>query len=311
MSEFSLIERLQALNPVLRQDVLLGIGDDCALVQPHLKTTVAITTDSVIAGVHFPVATPADAIGYKALAVNLSDLAACGAEPAWATMALSMPKDDLNWLENFANGFFRLAREYNVQLIGGDTTQGPLSITVQACGLIPKGAAIRRSTAKPGDHIYVSGFLGDAGFELIQHQRGRRLDYPTPRVALGMALRHIATAAIDVSDGLMADLKHILTASQVGANLYVHKLPLSDYLLQHCEKATARLLALSAGDDYELCFTVPPDKIVSVARISSELGLALTEIGIITMNPGLRVLDENNQEIPVTKDGYKHFSEHN
>lgn len=310
MPEFSLVERLNALNPVRRDDVLLGIGDDCAILKLPVNTELAITTDTLIAGVHFLENTSADAIGYKALAVNLSDLAANGAEPAWATLALSMPQDDPVWLEDFAKGFFRLAKQYGVHLVGGDTTQGALSITVQACGFVPFDQTLRRMGAKPGDYIYVSGFLGDAGLELISKQGGpgSRLDYPVPRVELGMSLRNIATAAIDISDGLVADLGHILTASNVGATIHLEQLPLSDFLRSHCEINIGQELALSAGDDYELCFTVAPEKAFEIENLIKVKGLPITAIGTIEAQSGLRILDLNRQQVVVKKSGFRHFS---
>ncbi|HEY3486500.1 MAG TPA: thiamine-phosphate kinase, partial [Gammaproteobacteria bacterium] len=259
MAEFDLIEYLRRHNPVQRPDVLQGIGDDCARVQVQEGFELAVTTDTLVAGVHFPVETSPHAIGYKSLAVNLSDLAAMGAEPAWVTLALTLPDANMKWLESFAAGFFTLAKQYGVQLIGGDTTQGPLSITVQAQGFIPRGQAITRGGAKPGDYICVTGALGEAGLNLLKHMSGEaapsavnRLNYPEPRIIAGIALRGVASAAIDVSDGLIADLGHILTASKVGARLTLEELPLSEAMRQDQDPAKMFELALTAGDDYEL-----------------------------------------------------------
>jgi thiamine-monophosphate kinase len=295
--EFDLIDYLKRHNPVQRPDVLQGIGDDCARVQVQSGYELAVTTDTLVAGVHFPVDTPPHAIGYKSLAVNLSDLAAMGAEPAWITLALTLPAADMNWLASFAEGFFGLARQYGVQLIGGDTTQGPLSITVQAQGFIPQGQAITRGGAKPGDYICVTGFLGEAGLNLLKHNSGEmaagahnRLNYPEPRIIAGIALRGIASAAIDVSDGLIADLGHILTMSGVGARLTLEELPLSAAMLADQDPAKMYELALTAGDDYELCFTIGEQHIERI-------------------NPGLRIYRRGGEPLEIASGGYEHFSD--
>jgi len=305
-----------------RSDVFLGIGDDCALLQPPNNQLLAVSTDSLLAGVHFPADTSPHAIGYKSLAVTLSDMAAMGAEPAWALLSLSMPDLDEAWLSEFSAGFFQLANQYDLQLVGGDTSRGPLSITIQVIGFTPPGLALTRSGAQLGDDIYVSGSLGDAGLALQmltnetslslslslsdQEQIQQRLDYPTARVALGIALRNIASAAIDISDGLAADLGHILKQSNLGATIHVEQLPLSS-ALQTLEKNTAWQLALSAGDDYELCFTAPPAKATKIKEIAAQTGCSLRKIGSIIAEPVLNILDINGMKFILEQQGYMHF----
>lgn len=314
--EFDLIEYLRRHNPVQRPDVLQGIGDDCARVQVQSGYELAVTTDTLVAGVHFPVDTPPHAIGYKSLAVNLSDLAAMGAEPAWVTLAMTLPSADMAWLASFAEGFFGLAERYGVQLIGGDTTQGPLSITVQAQGFIPRGQAITRGGAKPGDYICVTGFLGEAGLNLLKYKSGEaaadarnRLNYPEPRIIAGIALRGIASAAIDVSDGLIADLGHILTQSGVGARLTLEDLPLSAAMLEDQDPAKMYELALTAGDDYELCFTIGEQQIERVNQLQYDLKLPIKHIGNIQENPGLRIYRSGGEPLEIANGGYAHFSD--
>ncbi len=313
--EFDLIEYLKRHNPVQRPDVMQGIGDDCARVEVQSGYELAITTDTLVAGVHFPVDTAPHAIGYKSLAVNLSDLAAMGAEPAWITLALTLPQADMAWLASFAEGFFSLAQQYGVQLIGGDTTQGPLSITVQAHGFIPRGQAIIRGGAKPGDYICVTGFLGEAGLNLLKHAGGEtsgahnRLNYPEPRIIAGIALRGVASAAIDISDGLIADLGHILTASGVGARLTLEDLPLSPAMREDQDPAKMYELALTAGDDYELCFTIGEQHIERINQLQYDLKLPIKHIGNIQEAPGLRIYRSGGQPLEIASGGYEHFSD--
>lgn len=298
MGEFELIRHHFAGRGPQRDDVPLGIGDDAALLTPPVGQALAVTVDSLLAGVHFPLDTPPAEVGYKALAVSLSDLAAMGAEPAWATLAISLPGDDEDWLTAFSAGFFALAARHRVQLVGGDTTCGPLTISVQLHGFVPPAAALTRSGAQPGDHIFVTGSLGDAGAGLAIAQ-GRldlkgppaeallhRLWRPQPRIDAGLALRGVASAAIDVSDGLAQDLGHILAASGVGAELAVDALPLSDALLA-CGIEHPWRLAASAGDDYELCFTAPAN---AEPALADALDCPLARIGRITAEPGERWL---------------------
>jgi thiamine-monophosphate kinase len=315
MNEFELIDLLNKHNRVTREDVIEGIGDDCARVKVPDGYELVITTDTLIAGVHFPEGTSAHAIGFKSLAANLSDLASMGAEPAWVTLALSMPEANSEWLTKFAEGFYTLAEQYQVCLIGGDTTCGPLSITIQAHGFVPEGKAIRRSGAKEGDYICVTGTLGDAGYELMK-LGGKaqivgsvnRLNYPLPRIEAGIALRDIATSAIDISDGLIADLGHILKASNVGARLTLEELPLSKTLQASKDPGMMLQLALTAGDDYELCFTIPEQHIKVVNDLQHKLNLPIKHIGNIQKQSGLRIYRKGGQPLEIAADGYDHFS---
>lgn len=315
MSEFELIDRLKKRNRVTRDDVVQGIGDDCARVIVPDGYELALTSDTLIAGVHFPRGTSAHAIGYKSLAVNLSDLAAMGAEPAWVTLALSMPEKDTLWLDQFAEGFYSLAEKYQVCLIGGDTTRGPLSITIQAHGFIPANKALLRSGARVGDYICVTGTLGDAGFELMKLEGKQqtvsaynKLNYPIPRIEAGIALREIASAAIDISDGLIADLGHVLQASDVGAGLKLEEIPLSPALMEDQDPGMMLQLALTAGDDYELCFTIPEQHIDTVNALQYRLNLPFKHIGNIEKQKGLRIYRKDDQPLEIAADGYDHFS---
>jgi thiamine-monophosphate kinase len=318
-SEFDLIGRyFTALTPT-RPDVPLGIGDDAALVSPPQGQQLAVSVDTLVSGVHFlPSVTP-QALGHKALAVNLSDLAAMGAEPAWAMLALTLPEADEAWLEGFAEGFAALAKSYGVSLIGGDTTRGPLSLTVQVQGFVPEGLALRRSGARLGDVVYVTGCLGDAalGLQMLQSMTPRvaeveplcrRLERPQPRIEAGLALRALATSAIDISDGLLADLGHILKASGVGARLLLEQIPLSREFTGWLQKSGDWSPALIGGDDYELCFTAPSEHGSQIDRIASELGLAMSRIGTIEEAPGLRVLMPDGRHWTGAGTGYDHFT---
>ena len=318
MTEFELIKHYFTQHTPSRNDVILGIGDDAALVSVPPNQLLAISTDTFIQGIHFPECTSAYEIGYKSLAVNLSDMAAMGAEPAWMTLALSLPAADENWLQAFAAGLFSLANQYNIQLIGGDTTRSPVSITISVYGFTRKDTALRRDTAKPGDKIYVSGTLGDAGLGLqaIQNkctlsdadrQRAiQRLDHPIPRVELGVALRSLATSAIDISDGLMADLGHIAQASQVGAMINSDALPLSDLLTRNMTHENAKILALTAGDDYELCFTIPPDKLNQLLEVEKKLQVKLTCIGKIITEQKVQI-NGISADPALAVCGFRHF----
>lgn len=317
--EFDLIQRFFAEQRVRRPDVVLGIGDDAALLSVPAGASLVVSTDSLNAGVHFPVDTHADAIGYKALAVNLSDMAAMGAEPAWISLAISLPEKDDVWLSHFSRGLFALANEFNVQLIGGDTTRGPLSLTVQVMGFVPEGQALTRSGAQVGDGVFLTGTLGDAGLglklrqELPQEPRQdaskiliKRLEYPTPRVSAGLALRGLANSAIDISDGLAADLGHVLTASGVGANINIDRLPLSEAFLSLAAQGDWQR-AVSAGDDYELCFTAPMAQEAVVLERLQAMACPVVRIGEITRQPGLRWYDAEHNEQAIGRAGFDHF----
>ena len=325
LNEFELINHFFKQQARYRPDVILGIGDDAALLQIPEGQLLAVTTDTLIAGVHFPENSKPFDIAYKALAVNLSDLAAMGAEPAWISLALTLPEADQVWLEEFCNGLFTLIKKFNLQLIGGDTTRGHLSITITAQGFVPANNALRRSGAKPGDKIYVTGTLGDAGLalQLIKNNATysacekiltekekqfifQRFNRPEPKVEAGLVLRNIASSAIDISDGLAADLNHILQASNVGATIIVDNLPLSS-VLKKINFNDALTLALSAGDDYELCFTISPEKEQLLKSAFEKLNVFHTFIGIIEKNTELRLHDRHGQSFVLDKQGFKHF----
>lgn len=316
MSEFALIDVLHERSALARVDVVLGIGDDAALLQAHAGQQLVACTDTLVAGVHFPPATAAADVGWKSLAVNLSDLAAMGAEPAWALLALTLPDGDAHFVTDFADGFAALARAHRVALIGGDTTQGPLTVTVTALGWVPAGAALLRGGAKVGDAVFVSGTLGDAAGALrgLQNHADvapilrRRLDRPEPRVALGAALRGIADACIDVSDGLVADLGHVCTASGVGAELVADRLPLSPALRAAFAPAACRDFALAGGDDYELCFCAPAAREAAIGAVAARAGCTVTRIGRITAAPGVRTVDARGVAIIVERPGWEHFT---
>ena len=269
LSEFSLIKRYFTQQTVKNPSTRLGIGDDCALLSLPEGYELAVTTDTMVEKVHFFAGTDPEQLGHKLLAVNLSDLASMGAKPVSVTLALTLPNVDETWLTAFAKGFLNLAKRHSVDLIGGDTTSGPLTLTVQAMGLVPRGKALLRSSALPGDYIYVTGSLGDAGLGLKISQGYRcadpdaalqRFHQPDPQIEAGLALSGIANACIDISDGLAGDLGHILEQSNVGACLDWDALPLSDAVLTYIKDTGDWSMPLTAGDDYELCFTVSPEK---------------------------------------------------
>jgi thiamine-monophosphate kinase len=312
MNEFELIQRYFQNHALHRDDVALGIGDDAALCRIEPGMELVVSTDTLLDGTHFPRQTSPEDIGYKALAVNLSDMAAMGAAPRWFTLALTHPDGDEVWISRFSEGLLSLADNYQVALIGGDTTRGPLSITLQIIGVVPTGQALRRDQAKPGERICVSGCLGDAGLGLrtilgaddkpvLQAQALRqvrqRLNRPTPRVELGLRLRGQSRCAIDISDGLLADLSHILQASDVGASLALAHLPLSPAMRQ-LPHEQALQLALTAGDDYELCFTL-------VANAPLPAGASC--IGWIEAERGLRCVDAAGKLWQPPKPGFMHF----
>lgn len=318
MNEFDLIERF-FVRPSTRDDVVLGIGDDAAVCTVPDNHELVLTTDLLVAGVHFPSDTPAHAIGHKALAVNLSDLAAMGATPAWFTMTLSLPDTNETWLQEFSKGLLDLAETCGIALVGGDTVEGPMSVGIQACGFVPVGAALLRSGSKAGDHIFVTGHPGDAALGLAskikklsldpKHQAyfSQRLDYPTARVQEGIAVRDIASAMIDISDGLVADLGHVLESSGVGASVNLAEVPISNQYREVIEMVGWDP-ALSGGDDYELCFTVSPDKIDQLIDAAREWACGIKEIGRIEQEVGLRVFDEKNRPYQFHHSGYEHFS---
>jgi thiamine-monophosphate kinase len=289
----------------------MGVGDDCALLRPDAGLELALTTDMLVEGTHFLPGAEPRSLGHKALAVNLSDLAAMGAAPRWALLALALPSADAAWLEPFSAGFFALAERYGVELVGGDTTRAPLrTITVTAIGEVPAGVALFRAGARPGDDLWVSGELGGAALGLARPQiaaAAARLHRPEPRVELGERLRGLAHAAIDISDGLTSDLGHILERSQVGAVVHYAQLPRSSAFSTLENQELEKGCVLSGGDDYELAFTAALERRTEIAALSAELGLPLTRIGTIQAGePRLVVLDERNQPMDYRR-GFDHF----
>lgn len=327
MGEFDLIEIIRARTAQSRDDVHLGIGDDAALLMPPAGHELAVCVDTLVEGVHFPVGTAPEDLGWKALAVNLSDLAAMGATPAWALLALTLPAADARFVERFADGFAQLARTHKLALVGGDTTQGPLGVTVTVHGFVPEGRALRRAGARPGDVVCVTGTLGDAAAGLRCLDRSdphadrllnapagtrehllARLNRPTPRVAAGLALRGMASACIDVSDGLLADLGHLCTAGSVGAEIDAATLPMSSALLTLFDDEARLGFALAGGDDYELCFSVPPDRAAHATADLARLGCGVTRIGRIVEGSGVRVRDAHGQTLATPRRGWEHFA---
>jgi thiamine-monophosphate kinase len=321
MTEFDIIRRFFGSPPVRRADVVLGIGDDAAVLRPPAGQELALTTDTLVEGRHFTADAEAGSLGHKALAVNLSDLAAMGAEPAWFLLSLTLPEADEAWLNAFARGLHALSARFNIQLVGGNTTRGPLSIGVTAAGFVPAGAALTRRGAAPGDRIYVTGTLGDAALAvwieqgrrpsyMAEHERvAARLNRPEPRIAAGIALRGLATAVIDVSDGLAADLGHVLEASGVGARVQLARLPLSEtYRELQARRDIGWEPALAGGDDYELCFTVPAAREAELKRRAAGTGCSITAIGEIESGSGVRLVAPDGSDYPLSRAGYDHFA---
>ncbi|HKQ30936.1 MAG TPA: thiamine-phosphate kinase [Burkholderiales bacterium] len=319
MTEFELIQKFFAAQPVARDEVVIGIGDDAAVLTPPAGMQLVVTTDTLVEGVHFlPDADPAD-VGHKALAANLSDLAAMGAEPAWFLLNIVLPVNDEGWVHGFCEGLFALASTHKVQLVGGNTSRGPLVIAIEAHGFVSEGGAVRRSGAAPGDSIYVTGELGDAALAL-QHKLGERVlpdadfaavrsraERPIPRVREGMLLRRFASSAIDISDGLVADLGHVLEASGAGALIVRDRMPISDTYRKHIADVGWDL-ALGGGEDYELCFTVPARHDAEFSRWQSKFGCRVTCIGEIVSGPGLQILDAEGNTYRPSTTGYQHFA---
>jgi thiamine-monophosphate kinase len=319
VAEFALIDLIRARCAIAREDVRLGIGDDAAVLMVPAGQALAVSTDTLVSGIHFPKNTAPFDVGWKSLAVNLSDLAAMGAMPAWATLALTLPQADRDWVAAFADGFAALAREHDVALVGGDTTQGPLSITVTVHGFVPESLALRRDGAQVGDAVFVTGTLGDAaaGLRCLQSPSSdeggegvliARLNRPTPRVAQGLALRGVAHACIDVSDGLVADLGHICKASGVGAEIDLALLPASPALRELFDDHARAPLQLAGGDDYELCFTAPASLADALLGDLARSGCTATRIGRIVAEPGVRVRDARGDPVELPRSGWQHFS---
>lgn len=317
LGEFDVIARYFS-RPAGRKDVLLGVGDDAALLLPPAGQALVAATDTLVEGRHFLPGTPAAVVGHQALAVNLSDLAAMGAEPAWALLSLSMPEPDERWLEDFARGLYALAEMHGVALVGGDTVSGPRVVTVEVLGFVPPEAALRRSGARPGDLVYVSGTPGEAaaGLDLLQSgtagfdssdRRVRRFLQADPRLALGRALRGLATAAMDVSDGLLGDLGKLAAASRVGVRLDLDLLPVAPVLADHYERGQCEHYVLHGGDDYELLFTSPPAQVAALEAVAQAAGVALHEIGAVVAGSGVTCTRAGQIET-VAGHGYDHFA---
>lgn len=299
LSEFELIDRYLSRLGARRDDVLLGVGDDAALVRPPAGLELALAADTIVEGVHFPASMSPEDVGHRVLAVNLSDMAAMGAEPAWALLTLTLPRAEPDWLRGFSNGLHALARRHGVQVVGGDTTAGPLTATISIAGFVPAGQALRRSGAQAGDEIWVSGTPGDAaaGLAILRDQLQappdvaealvRRFNQPEPRVALGLVLRGVATACIDVSDGLAGDLGKLCAASGVGAQLDSTLLPRSAAMRAALDPERARRHILAGGDDYELLFTLPPG--TDAAALERAGGVPLARVGTIVAGYGLTI----------------------
>ena len=320
-SEFDIIQRYFK-RPVT--GTVLGIGDDAAIIAPNADMELAISTDTLVSGQHFFEIADPYKLGYKSLAVNLSDMAAMGAKPRWVTLSLTLPRNlvesNEGWLSEFARGFHELAQRYRIALIGGDTTCGPLNICVQIIGEITKGQFLRRDGAESGDDIWVSGYLGDAALAL-KHElheiilTDSEADYcqsalhmPTARVELGQQLVGLAHSAIDISDGLLADLGHITACSKQGAIVRFETLPCSAVMKRHVSSRLAQQCLLAGGDDYELCFTAPKRNRSPIQRIAQKLQIPLTRIGKIKREKGLFVIDAKGKKMEIEKTGYDHFT---
>jgi thiamine-monophosphate kinase len=321
LNEFELIRRFFSRSPA-NGAVRLGVGDDAAAVMPTPGHDLLLAIDTMAEGRHFFADVPPAALGHKILAVNLSDMAAMGAVPRWALLAATLSNNDPSWLAAFSEGLFALAKRYDVSLVGGDTVRGPCSFTVAIAGEAPAGEALTRAGARPGDDVWVSGTLGDAALALAAIQGNIaldpatlttlriRLETPEPRVALGLKLRRLAHAALDISDGLTGDLGHILNASGVGVEIDLPLLPCHPVLralLNGMERPLALHCLLAGGDDYELCFTAPPAVRDALIALSNELALPLTRIGTITATPGFTVFDEQRHPLPALPAAHDHF----
>ncbi|MCB5186656.1 thiamine-phosphate kinase [Methylobacillus caricis] len=316
-SEFDLIKRYFT-RPTKR--AVLGVGDDAALLQVTPGMELAISADMLVANTHFFPDINPWLIGWKSLAVNISDMAAMGALPCWATLAIALPNADESWVERFSAGFFACADQFGVELIGGDTTRGPLAISVQIMGEVAPGQSLLRSQAKINDEIWVSGPLGNAALALAALQQRYplteqelaacipALHQPVPRVELGLALCGLAHSALDISDGLLADFGHILERSQVGAELYLNRIPVSEIVSTHLHETAVQQMVLAGGDDYELCFTASAQDHGRIVAIGKDLGLQLAAVGRVTPTPGLIVYGTDNSPMSIKENGFDHFA---
>lgn len=314
MDEFELISHFFSPLSIEGQDLLTGIGDDAAIVDVQSVSQLAISNDTFVENVHFLPSWPAEAIAYRSLSASLSDLAAMGAVPLWVTMSLTMPEPNTTWLQGFTLGLEKLVTRYDVRLIGGDTTKGPLTISFTVLGKLDKGRALRRSGAVVGSYVYVTGRLGEPAYALTQ-LAGKSIDdaifrkllYPKPKIEHGLILSRYANAAIDISDGLSSDLAHILNASHVGCRLTENDIPISKLLLEHLPVEKARDYALNGGDEYELCFTVDSDKKADCERALNEAGLSYYRIGMITESLDFVLVDSDGQTEGINPAGFRHF----
>lgn len=318
MSEFALIQRYFATLTPAAESVALGIGDDCALLQVPQGESLAVSIDTQVEGVHFPVGASAEQIGSRTACCALSDLAAMGAKPLWATLALTIPSMDDTWLAGFSRGLGKVLTQYQVALVGGDTTQGPLSITLQVHGAVSPQQALRRSGAQVGDYIYLTGNLGDgaAALAFIQGQLSlsdeagqylvERFYTPEPQISAGLALAGLASSAIDISDGLLADITHILNASATGASINLESLPISPLWRDALPAVQAQHFALNGGDDYQLCFTLNPNHAATLQQLLHGASWQAHLIGTITQEPGITALLAG-VPVPITLGGYEHF----
>jgi thiamine-monophosphate kinase len=317
-NEFGIIEKYFH-KKIMDKNVKCGVGDDCAILTVPKNKCLATSVDTLVAGVHFFADQDPESIGYKSLAVNLSDLAAMGAEPAWASMALTLPEINDTWLKKFSKGFFNLLNTYNMQLIGGNIAKGPLNISVQVFGFLPQKKAMLRSAAKVHDKIYVTNVLGDAAFAVAAIKKKfllkapdrsyfeKKLFYPLPRICIGLILLEVANAAIDLSDGLLQDLNHILDASEVGATVYTNAVPISKILQRCASNQEALRYALTGGDDYELCFTVSEKNEKKLFHIAKKYKLKFYCVGKVDKQRKLQVIDAIGNIKKFDKLGYEHF----
>jgi thiamine-monophosphate kinase len=322
MHEFDLI-REYFTKPTQHTD--LSVGDDAALLSISAGMQLAVSTDMLVEGRHFFKDADPYLIGWKAMAVNVSDMTAMAALPKWATLSIALPHINTDWLSQLSAGFFACAKRFNIDLIGGDTTRGPLTISVQIMGEVETGKALTRAGAQLGDTIWVSGNLGQAALALA-HLQGQltcpntaleahllALHQPQPSVILGLGLQGIATSAIDISDGLLSEIGHILNASmrkqstELGAEIWLHHIPTSNYITSQMQQSTFQQFVLAGGDDYQLCFTAPPEKTSEIHCLSQTLSMPLTNIGYLTDSGKVVVLDHNNEHINITSKGFNHF----
>lgn len=318
LNEFSLIEHyFSAIGQA--GGVVSGVGDDGALLDVPAGQHLVVSVDTLVAGVHFPEDAAPDDIAHRALRVNLSDLAAMGAAPRWFTLALTLPGADMDWLEAFSRALAMDAEQFGCALVGGDTTAGPLSISIQVMGLVPAGRALTRSGARAGDHVFVTGTLGEGAAALqlfepsaklaatVSERLRKRFYQPAPRLQEGLNLRGVASAALDVSDGLLADLGHIAEQSALGAELQLAALPVAPWLKKLADAGTVQNWVLCGGDDYELCFTVPPENLAAIDGMIARGELIATCIGRMTSTAGIRCIDGNGMSVQVGQAGYRHF----